>query len=790
MDQTAEAPASRAIADTLQFFDPYLGGRTGWFGVEVGHRLGTHCWPAAPLEQFPGPLTPSLESFAARIGDRAAARDQEILPQQPVLGGRLLVHERGVPPDDVVSRHLVARPVGTGRCGKPVATGPDRLLGRAVVVRRSRRHRSIAELGAPLGGVRAPPVFRPRIHRVVQALDPPRALNVADRRHDEQVAGPRRRHVGDANALRFLSFVLDVRRVDELLRRQPEQLHRAQALLAPQRPLGPARQLGGHVRQDDDRELQALRRVDGHHADAVRVFLDHRRLRAADPLRLLVQLLHKTAERAAAGDLVAARQIADALGVAQHLVARGPERHRRLRARLGEDLLHGLHDRPIVPSAVKRAEEVENIDQGSELGRRLAVLPDPARRVEGMPVPVARSEPQQQIVVEGEEGAPKRRVHGQAVIRPLDRRERRPKRLDFLPFVEGPGTDQEMRNAEGLQTADIVAGRVLVPAQEAPEQHAHVPRLDRYPLQPARIRRIGDLDLPAALLDQPAHELDRRGWLARLDVLLGDVAVPVGPGRRQHDNLGLAWNGLAVFSQGYVVGASGRLVAGHQRREGRVDQPLNGCRGTEAGRKLQDLDATLREPLLDILIEHDIRPAEAVDRLLRIADQEQLSGGRRHPPPIVLVRVVGRQEEQNLGLERVRILELVDEQVGIACLQMAPHVPVAPQKVARLDQQVVEVELPEKRLRLLVTLDGARQFVLQESRQVGVRVALELAQAIRQPAPEFEDLIAPHAFREPAPSLARTPEAAQVAQQQDQPRLQLVKERLPIAGRPPGVRAA
>ena len=67
---------------------------------------------------------------------------------------------------------------------------------------------------------------------------------------------------------------------------------------------------------------------------------------------------------------------------------------------------------------------------------------------------------------------------------------------------------------------------------------------------------------------------------------------------------------------------------------------------------------------LHLLVERDVGAAEAVDRLLRIADQEELAGRRPHAPPVALGGIVGGEEEQQLGLQRIGVLELVDEEVA------------------------------------------------------------------------------------------------------------------------------
>ena len=84
------------------------------------------------------------------------------------------------------------------------------------------------------------------------------------------------------------------------------------------------------------------------------------------------------------------------------------------------------------------------------------------------------------------------------------------------------------------------------------------------------------------------------------------------------------------------------------------------------------------QALLDLLVERDVGAPEAVDRLLRIADQEQLA---RAPAPRArqsrCAGIVGDEQHQDLGLQRVGVLELVDEEVREAAREVGAHRGVA-----------------------------------------------------------------------------------------------------------------
>ena len=141
---------------------------------------------------------------------------------------------------------------------------------------------------------------------------------------------------------------------------------------------------------------------------------------------------------------------------------------------------------------------------GSERELGAGVAPefarDPERVKAAEPVPVF----EQVLVVDGKERTLQRRKHGQLVVGPLDRGERRTNRFDFLAVVKRLSTDEQMRNAARLQRRDVRTRRVFRVAREAAEQHRNVPRLDRDPFLAA----VGApfRNLPATVVNQPADE--------------------------------------------------------------------------------------------------------------------------------------------------------------------------------------------------------------------------------------------------------------------------------------------
>ena len=54
--------------------------------------------------------------------------------------------------------------------------------------------------------------------------------------------------------------------------------------------------------------------------------------------------------------------------------------------------------------------------------------------------------------------------------------------------------------------------------------------------------------------------------------------------------------------------------------------------------------------------------------------------------------IVGREQQQDLGLQRIGILELVDEEMREALLQLPPHARVIANEITRLDEKIEEIE--------------------------------------------------------------------------------------------------
>jgi hypothetical protein len=109
-------------------------------------------------------------------------------------------------------------------------------------------------------------------------------------------------------------------------------------------------------------------------------------------------------------------------------------------------------------------------------------------------------------------------------------------------------------------------------------------------------------------------------------------------------------------------------IAGHFRFECSIDELLNIGDGTKALRQPHVPDAALLQNLADLPVKHEIRAPEFVDRLLGVANEKQFTRARADFHPVRFFRIIGAQQQQNLDLERIRVLKLVYKDVPEAIL--------------------------------------------------------------------------------------------------------------------------
>ena len=107
--------------------------------------------------------------------------------------------------------------------------------------------------------------------------------------------------------------------------------------------------------------------------------------------------------------------------------------------------------------------------------------------------------------------------------------------------------------------------------------------------------------------------------------------------------------------------------------------------------------------------DRDVGVPEAVDRLELVADEEEL-------------RLRRPQQLDDLGLERVRVLELVDEDLAEAELLALADLGMRAEEVARLELEILEVERRLARLRLGVLRRERVEQLLEERAVAGRRL--------------------------------------------------------------------
>ena len=135
---------------------------------------------------------------------------------------------------------------------------------------------------------------------------------------------------------------------------------------------------------------------------------------------------------------------------------------------------------------------------------------------------------------------------------------------------------------------------------------------------------------------------------------------------------------------------------------------------------MEEFRACREQSVFHFLVDSNVRAAKAVDRLLRITNQEQLSRNGTDIAPIGLASIIGGEQEEDLGLERVGILELVDEEVSEALLQLGANAAVVSNEIARLDQEIEEIETTGVSLQVFIGADRRLQRLLKQRRKIRI----------------------------------------------------------------------
>ena len=436
--------------------------------------------------------------------------------------------------------------------------------------------------------------------------------------HDERVHRPRRAHVEEA----VLFGVEEGELGPALLGPVGRQGEHARAAIAARledrkpaarrvtRPLdvrvGFARVAVDGLGEDDDGRLEALRPVDVHHADRIRTrgvdahFLELERLldEAAGDVREGVSVGGEPSRPREDLEQVSCRRAAALLGR-----DRGGETEALDDPHEGR----GGRERPAV--AVRVAQEPETPGD-LRIGVRIRV------REEREP-PACLAVPKERVVVHaakrpGEEGD-----HGDLVVRVVHGREERLERDEPAGDRERLAPRDLHRDAGLLERACVLAeGGAL----RREDENVRGARRDRRTVRPG--------DLPAAR----ERVADERGDVQR--VPLPDAALVEGPVADRGDPERAV--ARAFLGAARVELRERGLHAGGPLREDPFERRVDGCRdrvhGPEARRERKDVAARGVHDVPERLVRLDVGAPEAVDRLLRVADDEERPGPRADAP--------------------------------------------------------------------------------------------------------------------------------------------------------------
>ena len=237
-------------------------------------------------------------------------------------------------------------------------------------------------------------------------------------------------------------------------------------------------------------------------------------------------------------------------------------------------------------------------------------------------------------------------------------------------------------------------------ARQPPRQDQHVARRG----SAARLPRHRVAHRLAAARD-PGQEGGEAVGLRRRAGPRRARSAPAGKRSATTEGSSESPGGGAIASYGGLVRLVGLL---DQLREHAVHEAQDGGPRAEVLRRGA---ARRRRPALrlahQLAEQAHLGAPEAVDRLLGVAHHHERAGA------------VAGEEPRHLDLQRVGVLELVDHQEAEAPLEPRAHARVVAQRVARLQQQVEEVEDAALRLLALVDPHDAGERAHQAPVEVG-----------------------------------------------------------------------
>src|SRR5215510_4337706 len=204
------------------------------------------------------------------------------------------------------------------------------------------------------------------------------------------------------------------------------------------------------------------------------------------------------------------------------------------------------------------------------------------------------------------------------------------------------------------------------------------------PYRATNVRALALCNRPSTFFHEPVHERSHSIRQRFIDSPLNDLAeIAVRPGNRQRDHCGLTFRTVPELCQRHIfclsrtsvirAARSGLWSAFHHSLESGVDSLLNCRYGSETDIKVELFTTSGLYLLFDLFIQRDVRTTKPINRLLGIADDKELAWNRPHSPPVFFIRLVGRQQHQQFGLQRIGVLKLIDEDVCESLLEVRSH---------------------------------------------------------------------------------------------------------------------
>ena len=198
--------------------------------------------------------------------------------------------------------------------------------------------------------------------------------------------------------------------------------------------------------------------MDRHDPHAFSPFFENWRLGSVFGSGLGSQLVDETSERGPSPGFKAPCQIPYTVHIGEDLIAGRPQREGRVCPARFQQLVERFDERLPVAPPVQAGEYVQGFGDRFEFW--VDVVEAFSKRVQGAD---GVAIPEQQRVGDGKQRSLQRRVDRELVIRPFDRGQRSPDRLDLLPLVERLGSPEQVGDVAGLQGVDVAAGDVLSP---------------------------------------------------------------------------------------------------------------------------------------------------------------------------------------------------------------------------------------------------------------------------------------------------------------------------------------